>query len=73
MMSTSTTQASNHPSDGGGCWLGPKAATISRITRVLGRSRTSMILNEESVSALLPENISIWRHILYGVHVKYIP
>jgi hypothetical protein len=46
----------------------------SRTARVLeshlDRFRTSMIPNIGMVSAQLLGDISIWRHIGYGVHVK---
>ena len=58
----------------GGGGIGPETATCSRTARVLeshlDRFRTSMTLNKGRVSAQLLGGISIWRHVLCGVHVK---
>jgi len=65
--------AVHHRTTGGG-GVGPGTATCSRTARVLeshlDRFRTSMALNSGRVSAQLLGDISIWRHVLYGVHVK---
>ena len=59
---------------GGGGGTGPETATCSCTARVLESHldcfRTSIILNKGRVSAQLFGDISIWLHILYGVHVK---